>query len=67
MVASVAGEDGPAYLHHYIRPTGEVCWLVAGQARAHTLPTVRGTATSGPAYLDVLKAACQIPEALPKL
>lgn len=63
----MAGEDGPANPHHYIRPIGEVCWLVAGQAQAHALPAVRGTATSGPAQLDVLKGACQSLKALPKL
>lgn len=40
---------------------------MAGQAQAHALTAVRGTATSGPAQLDVLKAACQSPKALPKL
>lgn len=67
MAAFMAGEDGPANPHHYIRPIGEVCWLMAGQAQAHALTAVRGTATSGPAQLDVLKAACQSPKALPKL
>jgi len=32
--ASVAGEDGPAHPHHYLRVTGEVWWLMAGQARS---------------------------------
>lgn len=60
MVALVA-EEG-AHPHRDVRPIGEVCRLMTRQVQVQALPAVKGTAASGPAQPDVLKAISNVLE-----